>query len=133
MLLAAPSCGLGRYLRLGPGLCSLSFLLQDAPLSDCTETIEGLELTEQTFSPAKSLSFRKVLAALPSTTCRHVLPPTCPPRTVRPAGAAVVTGTGLRVTCETARRALFCRLHSSFHVPYGRTFQFSAFPVVAQR
>ncbi|KAM9086924.1 alpha-adducin isoform 2-T4 [Megaptera novaeangliae] len=34
-------------------------LVQDAPLSDCTETIEGLERTEQTFSPAKSLSFRK--------------------------------------------------------------------------
>ncbi|XP_054437857.1 alpha-adducin isoform X2 [Pteronotus mesoamericanus] len=34
-------------------------LIQDAPLSDCTETIEGLELTEQTFSPAKPLSFRK--------------------------------------------------------------------------
>ncbi|XP_066242934.1 alpha-adducin isoform X1 [Saccopteryx leptura] len=34
-------------------------LVQDAPLSDCTETIEGLELTEQTFSPAQSLSFRK--------------------------------------------------------------------------
>ncbi|GAB1289567.1 Alpha-adducin [Apodemus speciosus] len=31
-------------------------LVQDAPLSDCTETIEGLE---QTFSPAKSVSFRK--------------------------------------------------------------------------
>ncbi|XP_069450962.1 alpha-adducin isoform X9 [Ovis canadensis] len=34
-------------------------LVQDAPLSDCTERIEGLERTEQTFSPAKSLSFRK--------------------------------------------------------------------------
>ncbi|XP_023441135.2 alpha-adducin isoform X5 [Dasypus novemcinctus] len=34
-------------------------LVQDAPLSDCTETIEGLELTEQTFSPARALSFRK--------------------------------------------------------------------------
>ncbi|XP_057561437.1 alpha-adducin isoform X3 [Hippopotamus amphibius kiboko] len=34
-------------------------LVQDAPLSDCTETIEGLERTKQTFSPAKSLSFRK--------------------------------------------------------------------------
>ncbi|XP_042638568.1 alpha-adducin [Orycteropus afer afer] len=34
-------------------------LVQDAPLSDCTETIEGLERTEQTFSPAKSLSVRK--------------------------------------------------------------------------
>ncbi|XP_006251223.1 alpha-adducin isoform X4 [Rattus norvegicus] len=34
-------------------------LVQDAPLSDCTETIEGLERTEQTFSPAKSVSFRK--------------------------------------------------------------------------
>ncbi|NP_001318011.1 alpha-adducin isoform X1 [Mus musculus] len=32
-------------------------LVQDAPLSDCTETIEGL--AEQTFSPAKSVSFRK--------------------------------------------------------------------------
>ncbi|XP_043918845.1 alpha-adducin isoform X3 [Protopterus annectens] len=33
---------------------------EDAPLSDCTETIEGLEPTEQTtFSPAKSLSVRK--------------------------------------------------------------------------
>ncbi|XP_043826333.1 alpha-adducin isoform X6 [Dromiciops gliroides] len=31
-------------------------LVQDAPLSDCTETIEGLE---QAFSPAKSLSVRK--------------------------------------------------------------------------
>ncbi|XP_005208288.1 alpha-adducin isoform X2 [Bos indicus x Bos taurus] len=34
-------------------------LVQDAPLSDCTERIEGLERTEQTFSPAKSLSLRK--------------------------------------------------------------------------
>ncbi|XP_038600504.1 alpha-adducin isoform X7 [Tachyglossus aculeatus] len=34
-------------------------LVQDAPLSDCTETIEGLDLTEQAFSPAKSLSVRK--------------------------------------------------------------------------
>ncbi|XP_075400740.1 alpha-adducin isoform X3 [Tenrec ecaudatus] len=34
-------------------------MVQDAPLSDCTETIEGLEPTEQTFSPAKSLSLRK--------------------------------------------------------------------------
>ncbi|XP_050829206.1 alpha-adducin isoform X9 [Serinus canaria] len=34
-------------------------LVQDAPLSDCTESIEGLDLTEQAFSPAKSLSFRK--------------------------------------------------------------------------
>ncbi|XP_036182993.1 alpha-adducin isoform X7 [Myotis myotis] len=34
-------------------------LVQDAPLSDCTETIEGLGLTEQTFSPAKSLPVRK--------------------------------------------------------------------------
>nr|XP_009684444.1 PREDICTED: alpha-adducin isoform X1 [Struthio camelus australis] len=32
---------------------------KDAPLSDCTETIEGLDLTEQAFSPAKSLSVRK--------------------------------------------------------------------------
>nr|XP_015102293.1 alpha-adducin isoform X3 [Vicugna pacos] len=31
----------------------------DAPLSDCTETIEGLERTEQAFSPARALSFRK--------------------------------------------------------------------------
>ncbi|KAB1282031.1 Alpha-adducin [Camelus dromedarius] len=34
-------------------------LVQDAPLSDCTETIEGLERTEQAFSPARALSFRK--------------------------------------------------------------------------
>ncbi|XP_025889994.1 alpha-adducin isoform X2 [Nothoprocta perdicaria] len=34
-------------------------LVQDAPLSDCTETIEGLDLKEQAFSPAKSLSVRK--------------------------------------------------------------------------
>ncbi|XP_025968499.1 alpha-adducin isoform X3 [Dromaius novaehollandiae] len=34
-------------------------LVQDAPLSDCTETIEGLDHTEQAFSPAKSLSVRK--------------------------------------------------------------------------
>ncbi|KAE8628959.1 hypothetical protein XENTR_v10000301 [Xenopus tropicalis] len=32
---------------------------KDAPLSDCSETIEGLDLTEQTFSPAKTLSVRK--------------------------------------------------------------------------
>lgn len=43
-------------------LCLLNLLLQDAPLSDCTESIEGLDLTEQAFSPAKSLSVRKVLA-----------------------------------------------------------------------
>jgi len=49
---------------LKPGLgllCLLDLLLQDAPLSDCTESIEGLDLTEQAFSPAKSLSVRKVL------------------------------------------------------------------------
>ncbi|XP_064916480.1 alpha-adducin isoform X5 [Columba livia] len=34
-------------------------LVQDAPLSDCTESIEGLDLTEQAYSPAKSLSVRK--------------------------------------------------------------------------
>ncbi|XP_061440680.1 alpha-adducin isoform X3 [Rhineura floridana] len=34
-------------------------LVQDAPLSDCTETIEGLDPTEQAFSPAKSVSVRK--------------------------------------------------------------------------
>ncbi|XP_063313789.1 alpha-adducin isoform X14 [Pelobates fuscus] len=32
---------------------------KDAPLSDCTETIEGLDFTEHSFSPAKTLSFRK--------------------------------------------------------------------------
>lgn len=49
---------------LKPGLgllCLLNLLLQDAPLSDCTESIEGLDLTEQAYSPAKSLSVRKVL------------------------------------------------------------------------
>nr|XP_056711658.1 alpha-adducin isoform X2 [Euleptes europaea] len=34
-------------------------LVQDAPLSDCTESIEGLDPTEQAFSPAKSVSVRK--------------------------------------------------------------------------
>ncbi|XP_020666858.1 alpha-adducin isoform X3 [Pogona vitticeps] len=34
-------------------------LVQDAPLSDCTETIEGLDPTEQAFSPGKSVSVRK--------------------------------------------------------------------------
>uniref|UniRef100_A0A8D2JHP7 Alpha-adducin n=1 Tax=Varanus komodoensis TaxID=61221 RepID=A0A8D2JHP7_VARKO len=34
-------------------------LVQDAPLSDCTETIEGLDPTEQAFSPAKSVSVGK--------------------------------------------------------------------------
>ncbi|KAG8508653.1 Alpha-adducin, partial [Galemys pyrenaicus] len=34
-------------------------LVQDAPLSDCTETIEGLELAAQTLSPARALSCRK--------------------------------------------------------------------------
>eukprot|EP00076_Gallus_gallus_P020560 XP_015141254.1 alpha-adducin isoform X3 [Gallus gallus] len=34
-------------------------LYKDAPLSDCTESIEGLDPTEQAFSPAKSLSVRK--------------------------------------------------------------------------
>nr|XP_033806447.1 alpha-adducin isoform X8 [Geotrypetes seraphini] len=33
--------------------------VQDAPLSDCTETIEGLDLSELAFSSAKSLSVRK--------------------------------------------------------------------------
>lgn len=45
-------------------LCSLNLLLQDAPLSDCTETIEGLDPTEQAFNPAKSVSVRKVLTAM---------------------------------------------------------------------
>ncbi|XP_077156622.1 alpha-adducin isoform X9 [Paroedura picta] len=34
-------------------------LVQDAPLSDCTETIEGLDPTEQASSPAKPVSVRK--------------------------------------------------------------------------
>lgn len=41
---------------------SLSLLLQDAPLSDCTDTIASLDLSEAN-SPAKS--FRKVLPDLP--------------------------------------------------------------------
>uniref|UniRef100_A0A8C5LSY4 Alpha-adducin n=1 Tax=Leptobrachium leishanense TaxID=445787 RepID=A0A8C5LSY4_9ANUR len=32
---------------------------KDAPLSDCTETIEGLDFTEQSFSPLKTLSLSK--------------------------------------------------------------------------
>lgn len=49
--------------RLRAGGSDDGLPLQDAPLSDCTETIEGLELTGPTMSPAKSLSFRKVLSA----------------------------------------------------------------------
>lgn len=55
-------------------LCSLNFLLQDAPLSDCTETIEGLDPAEQASSPAKPVSVRKVLTALPlCSECRCLL------------------------------------------------------------
>ncbi|KAM8939931.1 alpha-adducin isoform 1-T1 [Pelodytes ibericus] len=34
-------------------------IAQDAPLSDCTESIEGLDFSEHSFSPAKTLSVRK--------------------------------------------------------------------------
>ncbi|XP_075426697.1 alpha-adducin isoform X7 [Ascaphus truei] len=34
-------------------------IVQDAPLSDCSETIEGLDLSEQVISPTKTLSVRK--------------------------------------------------------------------------
>lgn len=65
MFLASIIMLLVDVLKPGLGLlCLLNLLLQDAPLSDCTETIEGLDLTEQAFSPAKSLSVRKVLTAL---------------------------------------------------------------------
>lgn len=40
---------------------SLGLLLQDAPLSDCTDTIDGLDVSEGSYSPAKSI--RKVLTA----------------------------------------------------------------------
>lgn len=40
---------------------SLALLLQDAPLSDCTDTIDGLDGSEGSYSPAKSI--RKVLTA----------------------------------------------------------------------
>lgn len=42
-----------------PSLPSLGLLLQDAPLSDCTDTIDGLDVSEGSYSPAKSI--RKVL------------------------------------------------------------------------
>lgn len=45
---------------------SLGLLLQDAPLSDCTDTIDGLDGSEGSYSPAKSI--RKVLTA-PVLTC----------------------------------------------------------------
>lgn len=62
MFLASIIVLLVDVLKPGLGLlCLLNLLLQDAPLSDCTESIEGLDLTEQAFSPAKSLSVRKVL------------------------------------------------------------------------
>ncbi|MEQ2205894.1 hypothetical protein XENOCAPTIV_017547 [Xenoophorus captivus] len=40
---------------------SLGLLLQDAPLSDCTDTIDGLDVSEGSYSPAKTI--RKVLTA----------------------------------------------------------------------
>ncbi|KAG2465390.1 ADDA protein, partial [Polypterus senegalus] len=36
---------------------------QDAPLSDCSETIDGLDLTEQTYSPAKSIRKGELVTA----------------------------------------------------------------------
>lgn len=48
---------------------SLGLLLQDAPLSDCTDTIDGLDGSEGSYSPAKSI--RKVLAA-PVLACMTV-------------------------------------------------------------
>lgn len=47
---------------------SLGLLLQDAPLSDCTDTIDGLDVSEGSYSPAKSI--RKVLIA-PVTNTIH--------------------------------------------------------------
>ncbi len=47
---------------------SLGLLLQDAPLSDCTDTIDGLDVSEGSYSPAKSI--RKVLTA-PVTNTVH--------------------------------------------------------------
>ncbi|XP_041081839.1 alpha-adducin-like isoform X3 [Polyodon spathula] len=37
--------------------------VQDAPLSDCTETIDGLDLTEQAFSPAKTVRKGELVTA----------------------------------------------------------------------
>lgn len=45
-------------------LCLLNLLLQDAPLSDCAETLDGFDLSEQAFSPAKIHSVRKVYSAI---------------------------------------------------------------------
>lgn len=47
---------------------SLGLLLQDAPLSDCTDTIDGLDVSEGSYSPARSI--RKVLnAPVPPVAC----------------------------------------------------------------
>ncbi|XP_051784548.1 alpha-adducin isoform X2 [Erpetoichthys calabaricus] len=40
-----------------------STVWQDAPLSDCSETIDGLDLTEQTYSPAKSIRKGELVTA----------------------------------------------------------------------
>lgn len=48
---------------------SLGLLLQDAPLSDCTDTIDGLDVSEGSYSPAKTI--RKVLTA-PVTNTSHL-------------------------------------------------------------
>lgn len=49
---------------------SLGLLLQDAPLSDCTDTIDGLDVSEGSYSPARSI--RKVLTAS-VTDITHIL------------------------------------------------------------
>lgn len=48
---------------------SLGLPLQDAPLSDCTDTIDGLDVSEGSYSPARSI--RKVLTA-PVTNTIHL-------------------------------------------------------------
>lgn len=45
-------------------LCLFNLLLQDAPLSGCSETLDGFDLSEQAFSPSKIHSVRKVYTAV---------------------------------------------------------------------
>lgn len=60
---------LGAVSSSSPGL-----LLQDAPLSDCTDTIDGLDLSEQGYSPARSI--RKVHEQTKLADCPQLsLPP----------------------------------------------------------
>lgn len=68
---------------------SLALLLQDAPLSDCTDTIDGLDVSEGSYSPAKSI--RKVPTAL-VTNSIHLYFTTPSSHSSQPADRSLISG-----------------------------------------